>query len=45
MDNTKSIKRNSKIYRYFNKNNKAVDFSKLAGKDLNRWIESILKKI
>lgn len=44
MDNTKSIKRNSKIYRYFNKNNKAVDFSKLAGKDLNRWIESILKK-
>lgn len=44
MDNTNSIKKNSKLYRYFNKNNRAVDFSKLAGQDLGKWIEKILKK-
>lgn len=44
LDNTGSIKKNSKLYKYFNKNNRAVDFSKLVGKDLNQWIGGILKK-
>lgn len=44
MDNTDSIRKNSKLYRYFNKNKRAVDFSKLAGRELNQWIEGILRK-
>lgn len=44
MDNTSSIRKNSKIYKHLNKDNRVVDFSKLEGQDLNRWIERILKK-
>lgn len=44
MDNNNSIKKNTKIYRDFNKKKNVVDFSRLVGKDLNGWIESILKK-
>lgn len=38
------LKKTSKIYKYFNKSNSAVEFSNLKGKDLNNWIEKILKK-
>lgn len=44
LDNTSSIKKNTKIYRYFNKNNRAVEFTKLVNKDLISWANSILKK-
>ncbi len=44
MDNTLSISRNKKTYRYFNKRGRVVDFSKLIGKELKGWIEDILKK-
>ena len=44
LDNTASIKKNSKIYKYFNKNNRAVEFTKLLNNDLNIWVNSILKK-
>ncbi len=39
-----NVKKSSKLYKYFNKTNKAVEFSNLKGKDLNTWIERILKK-
>lgn len=38
------VKKTTKLYKYFNKSNKAVEFSNLKGKDLNIWIEKILKK-
>lgn len=38
-----NIKKSTKLYKYFNKANKAVEFSNLKGKDLNKWVESILK--
>ncbi len=38
------VKKTTKLYKYFNKSNKAVEFSNLKGKDLNTWIEKILKK-
>ncbi|HLR20586.1 MAG TPA: DNA polymerase III subunit delta [Tissierellaceae bacterium] len=44
MDNTDSIKKNTKFYKYFNKKKRAVDFSKLVGRNLNQWIENILKQ-
>lgn len=44
LDNTVSLKKTTKVYRYFNKNNRVVEFPKLKGKELNLWIENILKK-
>ncbi len=44
LDNNSSIKKNSKIYRYFNKSNMAVDFGKLQTNDLIAWANSILGK-
>lgn len=44
LDNTSSIKKNSKIYKYFNKNNRAIEFGKLINKDLVNWANSILIK-
>lgn len=44
VDNTSTIKKNSKIYKYFNKNNRAVEFAKLLNNDLIRWTNSILRK-
>ncbi len=38
-----NIKRSNKIYKYFNKGEKAVEFSNLKGKDLNQWVENVLK--
>lgn len=44
MDDSNSIKKNMKIYRHLNKKKAAVDFSKFLGRDLNKWVESILKR-
>lgn len=44
VDNTSTIKKNNKIYKYFNKNKRAVEFTKLLNNDLIRWTNSILKK-
>ncbi|MDR7870198.1 MAG: DNA polymerase III subunit delta [Tissierellaceae bacterium] len=44
LDNTSTIKKNTKIYRYFNKQNKAVEFTKLLNNDLISWANSILHK-
>lgn len=44
LDNTSSIKKNSKIYKYFNKNQQAVEFGKLLNNDLITWANSILSK-
>lgn len=38
------LKKTTKLYKYFNKSNKAVEFPNLKGKELNSWIEDILKK-
>ena len=42
-DNENSLKKNRKIYKIFKNNDSYVDFSHLAGRDLNNWINSILK--
>ncbi len=39
-----NIKKSNRIYKYFNKQDKVVEFSNLKGKDLNMWVEKILKK-
>lgn len=44
LDNTSSIKKNSKLYKYFNKNQQAVEFGKLLSNDLVSWANSILSK-
>lgn len=44
VDNSNELKKTTKVYKYYNKNNKVVDFTKLKGKDLSLWIEKILKK-
>lgn len=38
------LKKTSKMYKFFNKSNNVVEFVNLKGKDLNFWIEQILKK-
>ncbi len=38
------LKKTSKMYKFFNKSNNVVEFVNLKGKDLNSWIEQILKK-
>lgn len=44
LDNTSSIKKNMKIYKLFNKKNRAVEFTKLLNNDLIDWTNSILNK-
>lgn len=44
MDDENLIKKNRKIYKYFKKTDSYVEFSKLRGRDLNNWVDSILKK-
>ncbi len=44
LDNTSSVKKNMKIYKFFNKNQRAVEFMKLQNNDLIHWINSILNK-
>lgn len=40
----KELKKTTKIYKYFNKKNNVVEYANLKGKDLNTWIEKVLKK-
>lgn len=44
IDNLGELKKTSKLYKFYNKKNLAVEFLKLRGKDLNFWIEDKLKK-
>lgn len=44
LDNTTSLKKTTKIYRHFKKKGRVVEFTKLKGKDVNLWVENILKK-
>ena len=43
LDNFNELKKNTKIYKYYNKNNKVVEFNKLKGKVLIEWINKIAK--
>lgn len=43
MDDYNELKKNTKMYRFFNKKNCVVEFAKLKGKDLNLWVEKELK--
>lgn len=43
MDNTFSIKKNSKIYKHFKKKGAAVSFDKLKGSQLNQWVVESLR--
>lgn len=42
VDSENQLKKNMKIYKYFNKKNTYVDFDKLYGANLNKWIEKIV---
>jgi DNA polymerase-3 subunit delta len=44
LDNTSSIKKNSKLYRYFKKKDQVVEFTKLLNNDLIKMINSILDR-
>lgn len=44
IDNLGELKKTSKLYKFYNKRNRAVEFLKLRGKDLNLWIEDKLSK-
>ena len=43
-DNTNEVKKNTKLYKYFNKNSRVIEFNKLKGKELTQWISKIAKK-
>lgn len=43
VDNNNELKKNTKLYKHYNKNNNVVDFTKLKGKDLSQWVEHIIK--
>lgn len=42
VDNDGVIRKNSKIYKYFNKKQQAIDLVRLEGRELNSWIQDIL---
>lgn len=44
LDRDEEIKKNMKIYKYFNKTKNVVDFSKLEGRYLDKFIEDLVKK-
>ncbi len=44
VDRDEKIKKNMKLYRHLNKKDQAIEFSKLQGIHINRWVEDILKK-
>lgn len=44
VDNNNELKKTTKLYKYYKKNNTVVEFAKLKGKDLSKWIEQILQK-
>lgn len=43
VDNSNELKKNTKLYRLYNKNKRVVEFGKLKGKDLSLWVEKQLK--
>ncbi len=43
VDKSNELKKNTKLYRLYNKKSLVVDFAKLKGKDLNLWVEGQLK--
>lgn len=43
LDDSNELKKNTKIYKYYSKNNKVVEFTKLKGKDLNTWVEESIR--
>lgn len=44
VDNTKELKKTTKGYKYYNKNNKVVEFVKIKGKDIIQWVEEVLTR-
>lgn len=42
VDRDERIKKNMKVYRHLNKKDQAIDFSKLQGIHLNRWVEDMV---
>ncbi len=44
VDSANELKKTTKIYKYFNKLNRVVEFTKLKGKPLNSWVEKMAKK-
>ncbi|WFA09528.1 DNA polymerase III subunit delta [Tissierella sp. Yu-01] len=43
LDENNELKKTSKVYKYYKKINKVVEFDKLKGKDLSQWVEKIVK--
>lgn len=44
VDSSNDLKKTTKIYKYYNKKNRLVEFTKLNGKPLNTWLEKLAKK-
>lgn len=43
VDENNELKKTSKVYKYYKKTNKVVEFDKLKGKDLSLWVEKTVK--
>ncbi|OLS03397.1 DNA polymerase III subunit delta [Tissierella creatinophila] len=44
MDGSYSLKKNTKFYKLIKKNDRQVEFTKLIGQDMNKWINTLAKK-
>lgn len=44
MDGSFSLKKNTKFYKLIKKNERQVEFTKLIGQDVNKWINTLAKK-
>lgn len=44
LDGKNQVKKNTKTYKFFRKENKAINFEKLSDRDLSSWIERVLKE-
>ncbi len=44
MDDSSSLKKNTKFYKLIKKEDRQVEFTKLLGSDMNKWVNTIAKK-
>lgn len=44
MDSSSSLKKNTKFYKMLKKEDREVDFTKLMGQDMNKWVQTLAKK-
>lgn len=44
VDSTSNLRKNTKFYKLFKKEDRQVEFTKLIGQDINKWVYSLAKK-